>query len=342
VFLIVSLYSLLILRQAVENVEDKTSDIAAIYDAKTSHLTPTHTAFFKRWEALIALEEADMVRFRKELWTLGARERAIRGRCFADMVLDSFFTEQGVLAAGKAGKMHRYTYRFRRRDTNDSAGSLLSGHIGVGDPITVSVEPGLLALARGYTVSLSSSEVTVGLDHSLDESVISELLRVRARCEGGLLTNDKIVYRIDKDEMAGGMGRIRDNLAALFYAGGDEKRRRLIVDLEPPNFQPPHPSQFSSPHLITLNSTQQAAVDRILRADDYALVMGMPGTGKTTVVAQLIKYLVSMGKTILLSAYTHSAVDTILAKLHDADFGILRLGNEDKVCISWLGCGPSD
>ncbi len=56
----------------------------------------------------------------------------------------------------------------------------------------------------------------------------------------------------------------------------------------------------------------------------------MPGTGKTTVVAHLIRMLVEMGKTVLLSAYTHSAVDTILAKLNDADFGILRLGNVDK------------
>ena len=59
--------------------------------------------------------------------------------------------------------------------------------------------------------------------------------------------------------------------------------------------------------------------------------MGMPGTGKTTTIATLIKLLVGMGKTILLSAYTHSAVDTILAKLHGSEFGILRIGNADKV-----------
>ncbi|KAI0029725.1 Dna2-domain-containing protein [Vararia minispora EC-137] len=311
-------------RKAVENVEDTTSPIASIYDAKTSHLTPTHTAFFKKWESLIALEEADMLRFRKELWTLGARERAVYGRCFANMILDTTFTATRSPSSGKEGKINRHIYRFRRWDPSNSMDNLLSGHIGVGDPITVSVEPDLLALARGYVVSLSVSEVTLGLDHALDEAVITSLLRARG-------VSHKIVYRVDKDELASGMGRIRDNLAALFYPGGDAKRRRLIVDLEAPVFQPPHPSQFASPHLANLNSTQLAAVDKVLRAEDYALVMGMPGTGKTTVVAQLIKYLVGTGKTVLLSAYTHSAVDTILAKLHDADFGILRLGNADKV-----------
>jgi DNA replication ATP-dependent helicase Dna2 len=72
------------------------------------------------------------------------------------------------------------------------------------------------------------------------------------------------------------------------------------------------------------------AVEKVLSSRDYTLILGMPGTGKTTVVAHLIRMLVEMGKTVLLSAYTHSAVDTILAKLNDVDFGILRLGNVDK------------
>lgn len=38
-----------------------------------------------------------------------------------------------------------------------------------------------------------------------------------------------------------------------------------------------------------------------------------------------------MGKTVLLTSYTHSAVDTILRKLKGANFGILRVGNPDKV-----------
>jgi len=60
----------------------------------------------------------------------------------------------------------------------------------------------------------------------------------------------------------------------------------------------------------------------------------MPGTGKTTVIVALIKTLVQLGKTVLLTSYTHSAVDNILLKLKDdADFGILRIGNLDKVSL---------
>lgn len=84
-----------------------------------------------------------------------------------------------------------------------------------------------------------------------------------------------------------------------------------------------------SPRAIWLTWTRISI--RLISAQDYALVLGMPGTGKTTVIAALIKAFVAMGKTVLLTSYTHSAVDTILLKLDDADFTILRVGNVDKV-----------
>lgn len=43
------------------------------------------------------------------------------------------------------------------------------------------------------------------------------------------------------------------------------------------------------------------AMDKVLSAEDYALVLGMPGTEKTTVIAALIRELVVQGKTVLLS-----------------------------------------
>ena len=36
--------------------------------------------------------------------------------------------------------------------------------------------------------------------------------------------------------------------------------------------------------LTRLNDGQRAAVERVLSAEDYALVLGLPGTGKTTLV----------------------------------------------------------
>jgi len=328
------------------------SFLASIFDARTGHLTPTQTAFFRDWERLLALEERDLVRFKRELWTLGAAEREKRGRCFSGMVVNRQIKSGGEW--GKEGKIHRYTYSFVRSRTwvapsqsspsqsPTSMRNLLNGHLNTGDPITVSIEPNLLALARGYILELNPEEVVLGVDHVLDTANLKERTR---RADD----DSELVFRIDKDELFGSMARVRSNLAQLFYAGGDAKRLSLVVDLRQPIFSAPTPpfsvtpaNPSSSPHLAHLNPSQLDAMHKVLSAEDYALILGMPGTGKTTVIAALIRELVKRGKTVLLSSYTHSAVDTILMKLENkgggkdgagASFGVLRLGNADKVCL---------
>lgn len=310
---------------------DDSSPIAGIYDAKTSHLTTVQAEFFKQWEALIALEEQDGIRFRKELWTMTGKEREEKGRCFDSMVIDTTFFPFNLPSAGK---IHRYTYRFvRGGDHVDQTQSLLNGHMSTGDAITVSVYPELLAFARGLIVGLTPQDVVVGVDHEIDVEKIAARLQVLRGYRGRI----QPMFRIDRDEMSG-MGRIRDNLAQLFYPDGDTKRLELAVDLRKPTFgdeQATVNALRDIPEYVAatsaLNPGQVTAMTSVLSANDYALILGMPGTGKTTVIAALIRTLVAMGKTVLLTSYTHSAVDTILLKLKDDDYNILRLGTVDKV-----------
>ncbi|KAF7314319.1 DNA replication helicase [Mycena kentingensis (nom. inval.)] len=311
--------------QAIENVQDTTSEIADVYESRTAHITPVQSAFFKEWEALLTLEEQDLVRFRKELWTLGAAEREKRGRCLGSMSLDTSFTPKPDL---KSAKISKFTYRLKR---SSDMPTLLNGHIGVGEAVVVSVEPDMWALSRGFVLALEPDSVVVGVDHELSlETIDTRLSRFRP---AGAATSSPI-FRIDKDEMFGGMGRMRDNLAHLFYADGDIRRLELIVDLKAPRFvqTPVSIPKHLMRHVESLNPNQQDAIQKVLTAEDYALILGMPGTGKTTVIAAIIKLLVGMGKSVLLTSYTHSAVDNILLKLKgEVDFDILRLGNVDKV-----------
>jgi len=316
----------------VENVEDYSSPIADAYSLKTSHLTSSQSAFFKEWEHLLALEEQDLGRFRKELWTMGAAERETNGRCFSNMILDTTFAIPPIKGIDSRDRIHSYSYRFIRAPNTPNSSSFLNGSLDVNDPITISVEPHLLGLARGFIVQLTPTEVVVGVDHDLS----LDLIQTRLDAFGSSSSYPSpILFRIDREELQSGMGRIRDNLAQLFYANGDTRRLELVVDLKKPSFDDspslslPKDVAYHSDHL---NNNQKQAIDKVLRADDYALILGMPGTGKTTVIAAIIKTLVAMGKTVLLTSYTHSAVDTILLKLKDvSDFGILRLGNTDKV-----------
>lgn len=54
---------------------------------------------------------------------------------------------------------------------------------------------------------------------------------------------------------------------------------------------------------------------QILTAKDYALILGMPGTGKTSTLVYAIKALLMRGASVLLTSYTNSAVDNLLIKL---------------------------
>lgn len=59
---------------------EEADPIASIYEEKMGHMTERDIAFFRRWENLLTIEEQDIGRMRKELWTMGAEEREKRGR----------------------------------------------------------------------------------------------------------------------------------------------------------------------------------------------------------------------------------------------------------------------
>lgn len=61
---------------------------------------------------------------------------------------------------------------------------------------------------------------------------------------------------------------------------------------------------------------------------------GYPGTGKTHTLSVLIRILIALGAKVLLTSYTHSAVDNVLLKLleHPAmEDKIVRLGSFSRV-----------
>lgn len=65
------------------------------------------------------------------------------------------------------------------------------------------------------------------------------------------------------------------------------------------------------------NHDQKSAIRRVLLAKDYSLLQGFPGTGKTSVLCLLARTLMARGEKVLISSYTHSAVDNLLSKLRE-------------------------
>lgn len=77
---------------------------------------------------------------------------------------------------------------------------------------------------------------------------------------------------------------------------------------------------------------QHEAVAMVLGCPDVSLIHGPPGTGKTTVICELIRQFVGVGQKVLLVAPTHVALDNVLERI-GAEPGVfaLRIGSSENV-----------
>ncbi|WP_367175325.1 AAA domain-containing protein [Haloarcula rubripromontorii] len=83
---------------------------------------------------------------------------------------------------------------------------------------------------------------------------------------------------------------------------------------------------------IDNNDAQNEAVQLAVGAEEFALVHGPPGTGKTYTLARMVRALVERGDRVLLSAFTNRAVDNLIEALEDQGYtDIVRVGTESGV-----------
>lgn len=103
----------------------------------------------------------------------------------------------------------------------------------------------------------------------------------------------------------------------------------ILTGERTPTFQLPAENINVNPRL---NASQQAAVSKILSANELAIVHGPPGTGKTTTLVQAIKAMIRQDhKKILVVAPSNTAVDLLSEKLSDEGLNVLRVGNPARV-----------
>ncbi|UNI18255.1 DNA helicase [Purpureocillium takamizusanense] len=325
--------------------DGESSGMGEKFDEVVKHLTPTHQEFFIKWENLLTKEEKESQKTKRELWTMTSVEREKKSRCFADVII-----EEGSASVDTDNpRINRFHYTFVKRE-HPAGFSFLESELAVGEPIVVSDEDGHFALAIGYVTAVRRQRISVAVDRRLhnarirqpgfdeaDNQVFASIMDVAA--EGapadqtqGKIKEPPIRYRLDQDEFSNGMATVRNNLVQMMAndVPTAPRIRSLIVDLAAPRFKTA-PTQYTISDQGSLNVDQKRAIEKVMSAEDYALVLGMPGTGKTTTIAHIIRALVSQGKTVLLTSHTHTAVDNILLKLKTDRIPILRLGAPAKV-----------
>ncbi|CAH2351583.1 DNA replication ATP-dependent helicase/nuclease Dna2p [[Candida] railenensis] len=332
--------SCMTINKLVEDGDQEGSGLPdGIYDDLTSHLDGErklhYRKFYNYWDDLLTKEESVITMLKKDLWTFTAKEREEQGgKALADLII----TEKDDEDDSK-----RFTYTFERK-SEEGRDSLQFSQLAKNDRVIISDEIGHFAIAQGYIVSIRSTYIVVSCERRImtsssktesfndnDHQTFQGVLHKTQQSAEVVSSSSKRSFRIDKDDMFHGMGLARYNILNLFMRGGDELRREVVVNLREPRF-----SQVKKNHFIDkdghFNPDQINAFKKVLSAEDYCMILGMPGTGKTTVIAELIQFLMSKGKTILLASYTHSAVDNILIKMKDIGLrSIVRIGHPSRV-----------
>jgi DNA replication ATP-dependent helicase Dna2 len=128
--------------------------------------------------------------------------------------------------------------------------------------------------------------------------------------------------------------RLNKNLFDItFGLKSHHKAQQFVILEKKPSFSP----LTTIYRLEGLDESQEKAIHLALSANDFCLIQGPAGTGKTYTIAKLIQILRKEGKNILLSAYTNTAVDNILhqyleiTKDGDPFKEIVRLGVEQAM-----------
>ncbi|KAM7423902.1 hypothetical protein PAMA_000323 [Pampus argenteus] len=301
-------------RAVDSNSADVSEDVVRDFlQLETDHLTPPHQSYFSHWLLLCCLEAATMEskNGRKRVWLQTVEESEKNGSCVGNLQLSGPVTVQseGV-----------FLHHFQRGSVTLQQGMANSG-LASGDRIVLSdLEGRFVGLATGYLCEVTRTLISCTLDRDLSKF-------------------SGVSFRVDGDEGVVGLSTHLTNLSRLMESCQDSDRlRRLVVDLCPPEFisnlssvLPREAKDTVANILKGLNKPQKQAMKKVLLSKDYTLIVGMPGTGKTTTICTLVRILHACGFSVLLTSYTHSAVDNILLKLKRFRVGFLRLGQGQKV-----------
>ncbi len=165
-------------------------------------------------------------------------------------------------------------------------------------------------LIKGTLVRLDEQEITVQL---------------RARQMNQRFFDDHQYWNVEHDTLDSAFGHTYRWLSSWLAA--DHVQRSRYLGLKAPE----QPGVDIWDNLGELTDEQNAIMRKILSAQDYFLLWGPPGTGKTSVMlGQLVGHLYEhTGETLLVLAYTNRAVDEICEAIYTVPrTAMVRIGSK--------------
>eukprot|EP00985_Skeletonema_marinoi_P002554 scaffold1057_cov203-Skeletonema_marinoi.AAC.2 len=340
-----------------------------LIDHFTGHLTGTDLEYFRKWDRLIDLERHASPSDIAKSWLYDSDEKEAKdGKCISSVILDVTHLSAALVKTNDSGIDGDATIRFRRSSESKSKQPITNLHFEKGSYVTIRTD-GASSSAQSQRMQQSGSKCRTkrrrilifrGSVASVTETSIDVILQQKDVSR----LSSKSMFRIDRDELSNGAGLLLQNLVNFFTldippfstealgqtplkmkqltqnTDSSARRRRLtnsIIRLEPPPRFSCDKSSLKR-DFAKLNSDQKAAVLKVIAAEDFAIIQGLPGTGKSATIVFLTRLLVARGKRVLLTSYTHSAVDNLLCKLMDSGVNssdlapnpIVRIGRESS------------
>lgn len=289
--------------------------------------------FYKKWEKLLNQEERLLLLKRGDVLTFDTEELEAYGKTLYPL----YITKEDIVCLEIDDRVFHYKFAFL--NDNGYPRNFLHSGFSVGERVFISDEHGHWSLAKGQIVHIQDSCIEVRTRHRLhipwlkmpnfDFKKNQVFFGNYEDSKLSFIGSNHTRYRIDKDEFSSGIASIRGTLMSSVLPDAPLIIRDMIIRLKPPKFC--NSALIDPEFLKCLNEDQITALKKCHAAEHYSLILGMPGTGKTTTISSLIRSLLAKKKKILLTSFTHLAVDNILIKLKGCDSTILRLGSPHKI-----------
>ncbi|KXZ52798.1 hypothetical protein GPECTOR_8g185 [Gonium pectorale] len=305
-------------------------------------IAPSTAAFFAHWLRLVDLEEEAARSNRADMWAIAGPQRELMGGCVAQLLFQRELPPQ----EGPDGR--RYLYVFSRQPSTPTPQAAPPSSSGAGLDSAdgnaadeAALDGGLLS--SGFTVGDMGVLGVEGRHAAAARVTVADVSRAGSGGQGGKGGKGG-------GGGSGGSGGGSQSASQLQRERNLAQLRKLVIELQAPqqgvvggglgsgsqlSGQLPSSqlqvSHYLRDHAHLMNGEQLEAVSRVLAMQDYAILLGMPGTGKTTTIVHVIRALVEARVSILVASYTNSAVDNILLKLVGTGVSFVRLGSAQSV-----------
>ncbi|XP_018336778.1 DNA replication ATP-dependent helicase/nuclease DNA2 [Agrilus planipennis] len=272
-----------------------------------AHLKPVHIDYFVKWTYLLDVEaeNSKYTKSLKDIYTIPPIEREKKGCCIINLKIREMNYDGD----------HLYSTTFEKVEIQKNTNFYLSG-IGEGNYIVVSIDS-RPAVAAGFVSYVGKTDITVSLDRDLNKIYPHK------------------TFHLDTYESSFSESFSKTSLTIILEDSSTAtKLREFIVEKKAPTFQTKLSKKViikGTPILRNLNKLQQRAVLKALSADNFLLIQGMPGSGKTATIVALVHLMIELGKTVLITSHTHSAVDNVCVRLIEKRLKLLRLGSESRI-----------